>query len=175
MHTVVMPKMGDTMEEGKILTWLKQEGDTVERGEALAEIETEKVNIEAEAFSAGVLRKILVPAGQTVPVGAPIALTGTADENFAPLHTPGRYVDTRQIPLAPINERLMATSRSDGLRPFRLPLAIDTARCRGCDACAGYLCPHGARRSATQVIDEMSASHTLRVMTDTEVVRLLTG
>jgi pyruvate dehydrogenase E2 component (dihydrolipoamide acetyltransferase) len=80
MHTVVMPKMGDTMEEGKILTWLKQEGDTVERGEALAEIETEKVNIEAEAFSAGVLRKILVPAGQTVPVGAPIALTGTADE-----------------------------------------------------------------------------------------------
>src|SRR5262249_56870188 len=79
-HTVVMPKMGDTMEEGKILNWLKKEGDTVAKGEALAEIETEKVNIEAEAFSAGVLRKILVPAGQTVPVGAPIALTGTAEE-----------------------------------------------------------------------------------------------
>jgi pyruvate dehydrogenase E2 component (dihydrolipoamide acetyltransferase) len=80
MHTVVMPKMGDTMEEGKILNWLKHEGDTVNKGDALAEIETEKVNIEVEAFAGGVLRKIIVPAGQTVPVGAPIALTGTADE-----------------------------------------------------------------------------------------------
>src|SRR5215472_5446597 len=80
MHTVVMPKMGDTMEEGKILNWLKHEGDTVNKGDALAEIETEKVNIEVEAFAGGVLRKIIVPAGQTVPVGAPIALTGSADE-----------------------------------------------------------------------------------------------
>ena len=80
MHTVVMPKLSDTMEEGKILSWLKQEGDPVARGDAVAEIETEKVNIEVEAFSAGVLRKILVPAGASAPVGAPIALTGTADE-----------------------------------------------------------------------------------------------
>ncbi|WIG61857.1 MAG: Dihydrolipoamide acetyltransferase component of pyruvate dehydrogenase complex [Ktedonobacterales bacterium] len=80
MHTVVMPKLGDTMEEGKILTWLKKEGDTVQKGDALAEIETEKVNIEVEAFSAGILRKILAPAGTTIPVGDPIALTGTADE-----------------------------------------------------------------------------------------------
>src|SRR5207244_1463378 len=80
MHTVVMPKLGDTMEEGKILQWLKQEGDTVSKGDALAEIETEKVNIEVESFASGVLRKILVPAGSTVPVGAPIALTGEASE-----------------------------------------------------------------------------------------------
>ena len=82
MHTVVMPKLSDTMEEGKILSWLKQEGDPVAKGDALAEIETEKVNIEVEAFSAGLLRKILVPAGASAPVGAPIALTGTADEPF---------------------------------------------------------------------------------------------
>jgi pyruvate dehydrogenase E2 component (dihydrolipoamide acetyltransferase) len=80
MHTVVMPKLSDTMEEGKILRWLKQEGDPVAKGDALAEIETEKVNIEVEAFSAGLLRRILVPAGASAPVGAPIALTGTADE-----------------------------------------------------------------------------------------------
>ncbi len=84
MQTVVMPKMGDTMEEGKILTWRKQEGDTVERGDALAEIETEKVNIEAESFAAGVLRKILVPVGQTVPVGTPIALVGAPSEAIPP-------------------------------------------------------------------------------------------
>jgi pyruvate dehydrogenase E2 component (dihydrolipoamide acetyltransferase) len=80
VQTIVMPKMGDTMEEGKILSWHKQEGDTVEKGEAIAEIETEKVNIEAESFASGTLRKILVPAGQSVPVGAPIALVGEPSE-----------------------------------------------------------------------------------------------
>ncbi len=80
MHIVVMPKMGDTMEEGKILAWRKHEGDTVAKGDALAEIETEKVNIEAEAFAAGVLRKIIAPEGATVPVGQPIALIGAATE-----------------------------------------------------------------------------------------------
>ena len=80
MHTVVMPKLGDTMEEGKILNWLVKEGDKVEKGDSLAEIETEKVTIPVEAFAAGILRKIIAPAGTVVPVGEPIALTGTADE-----------------------------------------------------------------------------------------------
>ncbi|MFI5272562.1 MAG: dihydrolipoamide acetyltransferase family protein [Ktedonobacterales bacterium] len=80
MYTVVMPKLGDTMEEGKILTWLKQEGATVEKGDALAEVETDKVTLPVEAFAAGILRKIIAPAGTVVPVGEPIALTGTADE-----------------------------------------------------------------------------------------------
>ena len=84
MHTVVMPKMGDTMEEGKILTWMKHEGDKVERGEAIAEIETDKVNIEVESFAEGILRKILVHEGESAPIGAPIALTGTADEPIPP-------------------------------------------------------------------------------------------
>ena len=75
-----MPKMGDTMEEGKILRWIKHEGDSVQKGDALAEIETEKVNIEAEAFAAGVLRKIIAREGETIPVGAPIALIGKAEE-----------------------------------------------------------------------------------------------
>ncbi|HEX6800061.1 MAG TPA: dihydrolipoamide acetyltransferase family protein [Ktedonobacterales bacterium] len=80
MHTVVMPRLGDTMEEGKILNWLVKEGDKVEKGDSLAEIETDKVTIPVEAFSAGVVRKIIAPAGTVVPVGEPIALTGTADE-----------------------------------------------------------------------------------------------
>src|SRR5579863_5009252 len=80
MKTVEMPKMGDTMEEGKILRWIKQEGDTVKKGESLAEVETDKVNIEIEAFASGVLRKILVPEGNSAPIGAGIALIGTPDE-----------------------------------------------------------------------------------------------
>ncbi|HLY31241.1 MAG TPA: dihydrolipoamide acetyltransferase family protein, partial [Ktedonobacterales bacterium] len=77
-------KMSDTMEEGKIVTWRKQVGDPVAKGDALAEVETDKVNIEAEAFSAGTLRKILAPVGTVVAVGAPIALIGAPDEALPP-------------------------------------------------------------------------------------------
>src|SRR3989442_10870811 len=80
MKTVEMPKMGDTMEEGKILRWIKHEGDKVKKGESLAEVETDKVNIEIEAFASGVLRKILVPEGESAPIGAGIALIGAPDE-----------------------------------------------------------------------------------------------
>jgi pyruvate dehydrogenase E2 component (dihydrolipoamide acetyltransferase) len=78
--TVVMPQMGYDMDAGTLLRWLKNIGDPVERGEAIAEIETDKVNIEIEAFEGGVLRKTLITEGQSVPVGEPIAIIGTADE-----------------------------------------------------------------------------------------------
>jgi pyruvate dehydrogenase E2 component (dihydrolipoamide acetyltransferase) len=80
MKKVEMPKMGDTMEEGKILHWLKKEGEQVKKGEMLAEVETDKVNIEIEAFASGTLRRILVAEGSSAPIGAPIALIGTPDE-----------------------------------------------------------------------------------------------
>src|SRR5579859_5047871 len=80
MKKVEMPKMGDTMEEGKILRWIKKEGDQVKRGEMLAEVETDKVNIEIEAFASGMLRKILVSEGDSAPIGAAIALIGAPDE-----------------------------------------------------------------------------------------------
>ncbi|HET8910359.1 MAG TPA: dihydrolipoamide acetyltransferase family protein [Ktedonobacteraceae bacterium] len=80
MKTVEMPKMGDTMEEGKILRWLKKEGETVKKGESLAEVETDKVNIEIEAFASGILRKILIPEGSSATIGESIAFIGTADE-----------------------------------------------------------------------------------------------
>ena len=80
MKTVEMPKMGDSMEEGKILRWIKKEGEPVKKGEMLAEVETDKVNIEIEAFASGILRKIIVPEGNAAPVGAKIALIGASDE-----------------------------------------------------------------------------------------------
>ncbi|MGH2508208.1 MAG: biotin/lipoyl-containing protein, partial [Ktedonobacteraceae bacterium] len=80
MKTVEMPKMGDTMEEGKILRWIKREGDTVERGESIAEVETDKVNIEIQAFASGILRKILVSEGESAPINAGIAYIGAVDE-----------------------------------------------------------------------------------------------
>src|SRR5438105_494444 len=80
MKKVEMPKMGDTMEEGKILRWIKKEGDPVKKGEMLAEVETDKVNIEIEAFASGTLRRILVSEGDSAPIGAAIALIGAPDE-----------------------------------------------------------------------------------------------
>ena len=70
---VVMPKLSDTMEEGKILRWLKKPGDAVRVGDVLAEVETDKADMELEAESAGVLSKILVEEGGSAAVGQKIA------------------------------------------------------------------------------------------------------
>jgi pyruvate dehydrogenase E2 component (dihydrolipoamide acetyltransferase) len=96
MQTVIMPKMGDTMEEGKILAWRKKVGDPVARGDSLAEIETDKVNIEAESFAEGVLRKILVQEGESAAVGAPIALVGAPDEALPADNTQGPQAQPTQ-------------------------------------------------------------------------------
>jgi pyruvate dehydrogenase E2 component (dihydrolipoamide acetyltransferase) len=80
---VMMPKGSDTMEEGKVLKWLKQEGDTVATGDAILEIETDKVNMEVESMAGGVLRKIIVPAGGAAPVGALLAVIGKPDEDIS--------------------------------------------------------------------------------------------
>ncbi len=80
VNEVVMPKMGYDMIEGTIVRWRKDEGDEVTRGEVIAEVDTTKVTVEVEAYTAGVLRKILVPEGQTVPVGHVIAVIADRDE-----------------------------------------------------------------------------------------------
>jgi Pyruvate/2-oxoglutarate dehydrogenase complex, dihydrolipoamide acyltransferase (E2) component, and related enzymes len=77
MAEIRMPKMGDGMEEGTVLRWLKKEGDRIEKNESIAEIETDKANVEVPAEDAGVLTQIVVHEGQTVPVGAVIAHVGT--------------------------------------------------------------------------------------------------
>src|SRR5262245_7132741 len=82
---VLMPKLSEAMETGKIIKWLKKEGDRIQAGDILAEVETDKADVEMEAFGAGVLRKILQPAGSTVPVGALIGVIAEPDEDIAAL------------------------------------------------------------------------------------------
>ncbi|MGH7262732.1 MAG: dihydrolipoamide acetyltransferase family protein [Candidatus Rokuibacteriota bacterium] len=79
---VVMPKLSEAMETGKVIKWIKKEGDRVEGGEIIAEIETDKADIELEAFGAGVLRKIVVPAGERAPVGGLIAVIAEPSEEI---------------------------------------------------------------------------------------------
>ena len=80
---VVMPKLSEAMETGKVIKWLKKEGDRVQGGDILAEIETDKADVEMEAFGAGVLRKIVVSAGERTPVGGLIGVIAEADEDIA--------------------------------------------------------------------------------------------
>ena len=75
-----MPQMGADMTEGTLVRWLKQLGEQVNRGDILAEIETDKATVELEAFESGILRKLVVQEGETVPVGQVIAVLGSADE-----------------------------------------------------------------------------------------------
>lgn len=77
MSNVNMPRLSDTMEEGTISRWLKKAGDAVQKGDILAEIETDKANMELEAYDAGVLEEILVQEGETVPIGQAIAVIGS--------------------------------------------------------------------------------------------------
>src|SRR6185503_6265628 len=80
---VVMPKLSDAMESGKIIKWLKKEGDRVQGGDILAEVETDKADVEMEAFGAGVLRKIIVPAGERAAVGSLIGVIAEPGEDIA--------------------------------------------------------------------------------------------
>lgn len=73
MKQITMPRLSDTMEDGAISSWQKKVGDHVEAGEVLAEIETDKATMDFEAYEAGVLTAILVPEGESVAIGTPIA------------------------------------------------------------------------------------------------------
>ncbi|GJL69614.1 MAG: acetyltransferase component of pyruvate dehydrogenase complex [Nitrospirales bacterium] len=79
---VVMPKLTDTMEEGVVVAWKKHEGDAVDSGDILAEIETDKAVLDLESFGSGVLRKVLIPEGETVKAGKLIAVIGEEDDDI---------------------------------------------------------------------------------------------
>ncbi|HVD39976.1 MAG TPA: dihydrolipoamide acetyltransferase family protein [Solirubrobacterales bacterium] len=79
MSEVVMPRLSDSMEEGTILTWLKQVGDEVAVGDELVEIETDKANMAYESDVAGTLQEILAQEGETLPIGSPIARIGESN------------------------------------------------------------------------------------------------
>ena len=87
---VQLPALSPTMTEGKIVKWLKKEGDSISSGEAIAEVETDKSNLEVEAFDDGVLLKILVPEGETGKVGAPIAVIGQKGEKVEASAAPAK-------------------------------------------------------------------------------------
>lgn len=82
---IQMPKLSDTMSEGTILKWRFKEGDKVKQGDILVEIESDKADMELEAYDSGVLRKIFVAEGGKAKIGAPIAIIADAGEDISAL------------------------------------------------------------------------------------------
>ena len=77
---ITMPQLTDTMMEGAVVRWLKRIGDRIKPGDLLCEIETDKAVFELEAYDAGILAVILVPAETNAKVGEVIAVVATAGE-----------------------------------------------------------------------------------------------
>ena len=141
---VKLPRLGQGMESGTIVKWLKSEGERVEKGDPLYELDTDKVTQEVEAEASGVLLKIAIPEGE-VPVGRTIAVIGeegeqvelsengaseqpppAAETEVQTVETPAREAET-----ASIGEPV--TAQRDGGRVKASPLARRIARERGID------------------------------------------
>lgn len=92
-----MPQLGADMRSGKLLSWRKKVGDRVRRGDIIAEVETDKADIEVEAFSTGIIEKLLVQPGEQVPVGTRMAII---QEEGKPAEAAARPV-VQPVPAAP--------------------------------------------------------------------------
>jgi pyruvate dehydrogenase E2 component (dihydrolipoyllysine-residue acetyltransferase) len=144
MSEVVMPRLSDSMEEGTILTWLKQVGDEIAVGDELVEIETDKANMAYEADTAGTLQEILAQEGETLPIGTPIARIGengdgsggTAEGQTTRPAGPAAAGDppspaTTQGMVPPTTSPTGDLEAADGERVKASPLARRLARERG--------------------------------------------
>ncbi|KAK8937854.1 hypothetical protein KSP40_PGU019802 [Platanthera guangdongensis] len=78
-----MPTLSSTMTEGKIVSWIKSEGDRLSKGESVVVVESDKADMDVEIFYDGILAAIVVPEGESAPVGAPIGLLAETDDEIA--------------------------------------------------------------------------------------------
>jgi 2-oxoglutarate dehydrogenase E2 component (dihydrolipoamide succinyltransferase) len=141
---VFMPKMGESITEGRILKWLKQPGEAVDLDETILEISTDKVDTEVPAPAAGVIAQLLAAEGDTVDVGALIAMIETdASAAITPAAAPAKAApDTAAVPVAsspPMAAPMavaaphpaMPAASSDGARRFYSPVVMRIAAVEG--------------------------------------------
>ncbi len=130
--TILMPALGQTMEEGTIVQWFKSEGDHVKAGELLLEVMTDKTNLEVESTETGILRKIIAHADDVVPVGDPICIIGTTDESIEPEATPAPEQAAPQVKSDDHVENIVI-DQPDVSRLFASPAARRVAKEHGLD------------------------------------------
>ncbi len=100
-YSVAMPALGESVTEGTVTRWLKNEGDTVEVDEPLVEVSTDKVDTEIPSPAAGVLQRIVVPADETVEVGAELAVIGESSDQTRPQQAESPQPPSRTQPAQP--------------------------------------------------------------------------
>src|SRR5579862_1467412 len=98
---ILMPRLSPTMEEGVLAKWTKKEGDKIAPGDIIAEVETDKANMDFPLEEEGVLLKQLASAGQTVRLGAPVAIVGEKDEDITALIAESTGAGKAAAPAAP--------------------------------------------------------------------------
>ena len=134
---VLMPKLSDAMETGKVIKWLKKEGDPVKGGDVIAEIETDKANVEIEAFGGGVLRKIVVGEGGQVPVGDMIGVIADPADDIGAVATaasaPAPVAATAPAPAKPAPLPPMESYRSAPATHMVVPMSAAPAQAAGRD------------------------------------------
>jgi len=136
---VLMPKLSEAMETGKVIQWLKREGQAVKGGDVIAEIETDKANVEIEAFGSGVLRKILVGPGGEVPVGDLIGVIADPSDDISAVASaapsPARPASAAASPpVLPAMETYQSTPATTNVVPMTpapIVVAVATAPAEG--------------------------------------------
>ena len=150
---VVMPKLSEAMESGKVIKWLKKEGDRIQGGDIVAEVETDKADVEMEAFGAGVLRKILVPAGETAPIGTLIGVIAEPGDDIAALLAPAPAGAGAASAVAPASRPATVTPSAPPASVMR-PAAVTSAPAA---AVAGVVQGQGGRVKASPLAKKIAA------------------
>ena len=130
---VLMPKLSDAMETGKVIKWLKKEGDAIKGGDVIAEIETDKANVEIEAFGSGVLRKIVVGEGGQVPVGDMIGVIADPADDIGAVATAAPAAPAPATPSAPAPLPAMESYRSVPATTTVVPMSATPVPAAGRD------------------------------------------
>jgi pyruvate dehydrogenase E2 component (dihydrolipoamide acetyltransferase) len=133
-NEITMPKLSDTMEEGKILRWLKHPGDKIARGEAIAEVETDKADMVLESFDEGVLDQIKLQEGESAAVGSVIATLKSAGAKDAKadvkkmpaeaMEDPGAEAAATSQPPKPAPIKSKATDKKETPKRSIAPAAV---------------------------------------------------
>ena len=119
---IIMPKMGESVNEGTIIKWHKKVGDTVKQDEIIFEISTDKVDTEIPSPSEGVLKEILVKEGDTVEVGTVVAIIGGEGEPVKDIEQENKVEEQIVEEKKPVEEKVMETvASSEGLIEIEMP------------------------------------------------------
>jgi len=170
MTEITMPKLSDTMTEGRLNSWKKSVGEQVERGEIIAEVETDKANMELEAFASGVLLEIRAKPGELVKVGTVIGVIGMKGEAAEAVHlsSGSPSLSTEKVPKEPQEREALPHDRIDSSKEVstveatmheKPPLAAPMVRRRARELGVDLGLVQGSGPGGRVLLEDLEPSH----------------